>query len=127
MTTTLTLIAYGLYLSAITATTLLVARHLLRHAGVFLREGFAHDEPTAASAAGLIKTQFHLTALAAMLLMMAFARGASTPWNTAAPTTPAELFEALSVKIGLMLLLLGAMHFFTLRLVNRVRTTGNLL
>lgn len=123
-----TLVAYTIYLSAVTATIIGVSTLLFRHSAVFLHAAFGTNTTMVAATGGALKTQFRITALALMLLLMAFGKtGAPTTWiSTTAPTGGAEIFEALSIKIGLMLLLLGGMHFLTLRLVNRIRTTGGL-
>ena len=122
-----TLIAYGLYLAGVTTTTLLVAAMIFRHGRIFIAHGFAGDEALSNATGGMLRTQFNLTALAAMLLLLRFATNGNE-WflNAARPATPAALFEALSVKIGLMLLIIGAMHFLTLRTINRIRATGEI-
>lgn len=122
-----TLIAYAIYLTGVTATTLAVAGMIFRHGKVFIAQGYAGDEAAAGAAGGMLRTQFNLTALAAMLLLLRFSATGDTGFLSAArPDNVAALFEALSVKLGLMLLIIGAMHFFTLRAINRIRTRGEI-
>lgn len=126
-TETYTLAAYGVYLVAVAATTFAVARMIFRHGRVFLLKGYAGEEAPAAATGALLRTQFHLVAISAMLLLLRLARaGESTFLSATRPKTGSELFEALSVKIGLMLLIIGALHFVTLRLINRVRASGTI-
>lgn len=122
-----TLLAYAIYLTGVTATTLAVAGMIFRHGKVFIARGYAGDEAAAGAAGGMLRTQFNLTALAAMLLLLRFSAAGDRGFlSTARPENMATLFEALSVKLGLMLLIIGAMHFFTLRAINRIRTRGEI-
>ena len=126
-TETYTLVAYAIYLTGVTATTLAVAAMLFRHGRVFITQGYRGNEAAAGAAGGMLRTQFNLTALAAMLLLLRFtAAGDGGFLNAARPATASALFEALSVKLGIMLLIIGAMHFFTLRAINRIRTRGEI-
>lgn len=122
-----TLIAHGIYAAGITTTTLVVTRMIFSRARVFIARGFDGDETLANATGSLLRTQFILTALALMLLLLRFTKETPGLISPAAPTTPAELFEALSVKLGVMLMIIGGMHFLTLRLINRIRTTGTIL
>ena len=124
---TYALAGYALYTAGITVTILAVARMIFRHSRIFILKGYEGDAVTATSATSLLRTQFNLTALAVMALLMRFSReGAETLFPVASPHSGSELFEALSVKFGVMLLFIGVMHFLTLRLINRIRTHGEI-
>ena len=124
----LTTLAYLLYLCATGATLLLVSRMLFRHGHAFLEKTF-ETEPGLADAVGAsLRTHFRLLGLAAILLLMGFrdTTAPRMPFSPTAPGSTAELFEALSVKLGVALLLLGALHFLSLRRINHIRTNGDL-
>lgn len=122
-----TLLAYGIYTAGITTTTLLVTRMIFAHGRVFITQGFDGDEGLARATGSMLRTQFVLTAVAVMLLLLRFTKDTPGFLTPAAPDSPAGLFEALSVKLGLMLMIIGGMHFLTLRLINRIRSTGSIL
>lgn len=108
---------YVAYLVTITAVTFAVASMLSRHGAPFIRNGCEDDEHAKATGA-FLRTQFLLTVLPAMLTLTALERR---------PSGPAEAIEMLSIKIGVMLLVVGAAHFVMMRLIDRVRRTGNIL
>lgn len=117
----LTTLTYALYLTAAGLTTVAITRLVKRHTAVFLRDGYSGDTAMAEAAGGLIETQFRLVAFAATFLLLRLGNDA------AGPAGGAEVFEALSVKLGVILLVLGGLHFLSLRTVNRIRLTGDLL
>ena len=125
-TETYTLLAYAIYVIGVTGATLTVARMIFRHSKVFILKGNGGAEAPANATGSLLRTQFNLTAVAAMLLLLRFADTNTSLINTTRPGSATELFEALSLKLGVMLLVIGALHFLTLRVINRVRTTGEI-
>lgn len=125
---TLTPIAYAIYLIGITTTALVVSRLIIRHGRIFITQGYDGNTALTQAAAGMLQTQFNLIALAAMLLLLRFSKpGSESFLFPSAPQSVPALFEVLSVKLGIMLLVIGIMHFLSLRLINRIRLGGEIL
>lgn len=100
--------AYLAYLVISIALTVWVARTLSRNGIVFLIECFGHDELLARSTNHLLVVGFYLVNLGWILLTLRFG---SEPQNTA------EVLEFLSGKVGLVIVVLGAMHFFNMNAI----------
>lgn len=99
------IITYGLYLLITIALTIWVARTLFRNGKVFLVEIFHGDTQLANSVNNLLLVGFYLINLGYAVYTL----------QVYDPITNAqELIERLSVKIGIIILILGAMHFFNL-------------
>ena len=101
-------IGYVLYLVSALALTVWVAHTLSTNGEVFLVECFGHDEILARSTNHLLVVGFYLVNLGFILLMLQYGRE---------PTTVPELFRFLSSKVGLAVLVLGAMHFFNMHAI----------
>ncbi|GEM_PF-403042 len=101
-------LAYLLFSAALTAW---VAGTLFRNGRVFLDDAL-HDERLARSVNHLLVVGFYLLNLG----YAAVAIRVSSP-----VTTAADAVETLSVKIGLVLLVLGAVHLFNLYVLSRFR------
>lgn len=106
---------YVAYLGISTAMTLWVARTLFRHGRPFLVDAFAGDAELADSVNHLLVVGFYLVNLGWVCLSMT---------SRSAPLGVADSLELLSVKIGWVLLVLGAMHFLNLYLIARLRRSG---
>ena len=110
-----TVTTYALYLLIAIPITIWVARTLHKNGRVFLVECFDGDREMADSVNHLLVVGFYLVNIGFVTLylkldiMVAGTRG---------------VFEALSGKLGVVLLVLGAMHFFNLFLFSRVRSKG---
>lgn len=91
--------------------TVWVARTLHKSGRVFLVEVFGGDENLADSVNHLLVVGFYLINLGYVSLALKIGGEIETA---------REGIEALSWKIGLVLLVLGAMHFFNLFLFNRI-------
>ena len=100
-----TVITYVLYLAIAIAMTVWVARTLHRNGRVFLVRTFEGDEKLADSVNHLLVVGFYLVNIGFISL---FLRLDIHPENVAA------VFEAISWKVGVVLMVLGAMHFFNL-------------
>ena len=99
------IITYGLYLLITIALTIWVARTLFRNGKVFLVEIFHGDTQLANSVNNLLLVGFYLINLGyAVYTLQVYDPITNTQ----------ELIERLSVKIGIIILILGAMHFFNL-------------
>jgi len=98
-------IAYALYLVITLAITIWVARTLSRNGKVFLIQCFGHNEELANSTNHLLVVGFYLVNIGFITLTLSIG---------AEPTNPAEAIRFLSSKVGLAVIVLGAMHFFNM-------------
>jgi hypothetical protein len=110
-------ITYLLYLTISIALTVWVAQTLFKNGRLFLVDVFHGNEPLADSVNHLLVVGFYLINLGYVSLMLKI----GSPVNS-----PQESIEALSIKIGLVLLVLGAMHFFNLYLFTSIRRRAQL-
>src|SRR5688500_3223943 len=104
----MTTVAYVLYLLIAVAFTVWVARTLSANGEVFLVECFGHDEVLAKSTNHLLVVGFYLMNLGFIMLALQFGE---------APATVPETVVFLSSKVGLAVLVLGAMHFFNMHAI----------
>lgn len=109
---TIGIATYLLYLSISIALTVWVARTLHKNGRVFLIEVFHGNEALADSVNHLLVVGFYLINFG--YVTMALKLGYVI--NNAQ-----EGIEALSVKIGMVLIVLGVMHFFNLFVFSRMR------
>jgi hypothetical protein len=100
--------AYGLYLLIAIAFTVWVARTLSSNGEVFLIECFGHDEVLAKSTNHLLVVGFYLMNLGFIMLALQFDQP---------PATVPDLVVFLSSKVGLAVVVLGAMHFFNMHAI----------
>ena len=91
--------------------TVWVAQTLHKNGRVFLVEVFNGNEPLADSVNHLLVVGFYLINLGYVSLALKMSEY---------PLNAAQGIEALSWKVGLVLLVLGGMHFFNLFLFNRI-------
>jgi hypothetical protein len=99
------------YLATSVGLTAWVAHALFRNGQVFLDDALGNER--------LAKSVNHLLVVGFYLLNLGYATVAIRVANSAATATDA--IETLSVKIGLVLLVLGAVHFFNLYVLSRFR------
>ena len=112
-------ISYALYLAFSLGMTVWVARTLSRNGEVFLVDCFGHDEVLAKSTNHLLVVGFYLVNIGFILLMLQF----GTP-----PETVPGAMRFVATKVGLAVLVLGAMHFFNMHAIARFgRTVGRWL
>jgi hypothetical protein len=100
------------YLAISIALTVWVARTLHRNGRVFLVDCFHGNTELADSINHLLVVGFYLVNVGFVALALRF-------WAAAASAQ--EALESLSTKLGLVLLLLGFMHFFNLGLFTTCR------
>lgn len=100
--------AYIIYLAISVGLTIWVARTLSQNGIVFLVECFGHDEVLARSTNHLLVVGFYLVNLGWILLTLQFG---------SEPTGLAEAIEFLATKIGIVVIVLGAMHFFNMNAI----------
>ena len=101
-------VAYILYLAIAIAFTVWVARTLSGNGEVFLVECFGHDEILAKSTNHLLVVGFYLMNLGFIFLALQFGKP---------PATLPDMVIFLSSKVGLAVLVLGAMHFFNMHAI----------
>ena len=103
---------YAIYLLLSVVLTVWVARTLHRHGRVFLITAFHGDEKLADSVNHLLVVGFYLINLGWVTLALR---------TGATPITVGDVFELLSYKLGVVLLVLGVMHFLNIFVFNRMR------
>ncbi|MET9481080.1 hypothetical protein [Streptomyces sp. NPDC006638] len=111
----LTVVAYVVYLAISGALTVWVAWTLSRAGKVFLADVLHGNEKLAEAVNHLLVVGFYLVNLGFVALYL---KGGDHIGNTR------ELFEALSVKVGVVLLVLGGMHLANVYVLNRIRRRG---
>jgi hypothetical protein len=104
--------AYVVYLIVSIALTVWVARTLVRNGRVFLVDSFLGNESLADSVNHLLAVGFYLINVGYIALALRYGEK---------PADMAQTIETLSTKVGLVLLVLGVMHFFNLYVFSRMR------
>ena len=95
--------------------TVWVAATLHKNGRVFLVEAFGGNEELAGSVNHLLVVGFYLVNLGFVAL---FLKTGLTPVDARG------VIEILSTKMGVVLLVLGGMHFFNLFVISRIRRRG---
>lgn len=106
------------YLSYITISLLLtvwVAKTLHKNGRIFLVDAFGGNEPLADSVNHLLVVGFYLVNIGYVALALK---------EALAPEDLRGVLEMLSSKLGLVLLVLGAMHFTNLFIFSKLRKRG---
>src|SRR5690242_3144989 len=109
---TIPLTTYLIYLTISIALTIWVARTLFKNGRIFLVDVFHGNEALADSVNHLLVVGFYLINLGYVSLALKLGYGVESA---------REGIEALSWKIGLVLLVLGGMHLFNLFIFSRIR------
>lgn len=104
----MTEIAYALYLTITIAITIWVARTLSKNGEVFLTQCFGHDAELAASTNHLLVVGFYLVNIGFITLTLSLGTE---------PQTLTDAIRFLSSKVGLAVIVLGAMHFFNMSMI----------
>ena len=106
---------YLAYLVISVGLTVWVARTLHQNGRIFLVDSFHGNEPLADSVNHLLVVGFYLINIGYVTLALKYGAGA---------VSGQEALENLSTKVGLVLLVLGFMHFFNLAVFTRMRKRG---
>lgn len=106
--------SYVVYLAISVALTVWVARTLHKNGRVFLVEAF-HNEAVADSVNHLLVVGFYLINIGYVTLALKYGEK---------PNDLREALEFLSTKVGLVLLILGGMHFFNVFNFAKIRRKG---
>ena len=107
-----TVTAYLVYLPITTILTIWVATTLFKNGKVFLKDIFGNDEEIANSVNKLLLVGFYLVNIGYMVYTMRII-GTIEDYQI--------MMEKLSTKIGFIILFLGAMHFFNIFVLFRLR------
>jgi hypothetical protein len=112
---TATVWTYLVYLAISIALTVWVAKTLHKNGRIFLVDSFLGNEPLADSVNHLLVVGFYLVNIGFVSLALKHGDKA---------TDAQTALEILSSKVGLVLLVLGVMHFFNLYVFARLRRRG---
>jgi hypothetical protein len=104
--------AYAAYVAVGLAITFWVGRSLNRNGRIFLIENFEGHEALADSVNHLLLVGFYLVNIGFVTLALKYGTK---------PTDAVEAIEFLSTKIGLAVVVLGAMHFFNMMMLVKFR------
>lgn len=115
MVTTFTPWTYAIYLVVSIALTVWVARTLFKNGRVFLVDAFSGNESLADSVNHLLVVGFYLINVGFVTLALKYGDK---------PRDLVAAIEFTSMKVGLVLLVVGAMHFFNLYLLAQARRRG---
>ena len=105
-------VAYAIYLVVTLAVTVWTARTLHRNGRVFLIDAFDGNEALADSVNQLLVVGFYLINVGYVALALE---------TQASVDNARQAIELVSGKIGMVLLVLGVMHFFNLYVFNSIR------
>ena len=109
----LTYLEYGIYLLLSLGVTVWVGRTLFRSGRPFLVEAFHGDQTMADSVNNLLIIGFYLVNAGFMLLFLS---------SKQHPATGIDVVEHLSKSVGVVIVVLGVMHFINLVVLNSLRT-----
>ena len=109
----ITVYAYLAYLAVSVAITIWVAAALHKNGRVFLVDAFSGNEPLADSVNKLLVVGFYLINVGYVSLALKYFADK--------PTDNVTAIEFFSTKVGLVLVVLGVMHFFNLYVLSRMR------
>ena len=104
--------AHVAYLTLSIGVTIWVARTLSKNGRIFLIDAFLGNRELADSVNHLLVVGFYLINIGFVSLALKYGQK---------PTDLAEGIEALSTKMGFVLLVLGGMHFFNMSVFSRIR------
>jgi len=109
------IVSYCPYLTVSIGTTIWVARTLHRNGRAFLVDAFHGNRELADSINHLLVVGFYLINVGYVTLAL----------RTSDPVpTPRSAIELVCDKLGVVLIVLGVMHFFNLYIFNRLRKRG---
>lgn len=107
-----TITSYAVYLALSVVTTVWVARTLHKNGRIFLVDAFLGNEKLADSVNHLLVVGFYLINIGFVSLALKYGDR---------PTGAAGVMELVSTKVGLVLLILGVMHFINIYVFSRMR------
>ena len=98
-------ITYMVYILLSLGITVWVAQTLFRNGRLFVIDAFGGNETMADAVNHLLLVGFYLINIGFVSMYLSYG---------AKPSTAVEAIEYISIKIGVVLLVLGAMHFFNI-------------
>ncbi|MFE7269023.1 hypothetical protein [Streptomyces sp. NPDC057623] len=110
-----TVIAYVIYLVVSIALTVWVARTLSRNGRIFLADVLRGNEKLADAVNHLLVVGFYLVNLGFVALYLS---------DDGTVLDTRGIFDALSTKLGVVLLVLGVMHLGNVYVLNKIRRRG---
>jgi hypothetical protein len=113
---TATVSTYLVYLAISVALTVWVARTLHKNGRIFIVDSFLGNEPLADSVNHLLVVGFYLVNIGFVTLALKYGDKA---------TNAETALEILSTKVGLVLVVLGFMHFMNLFIFSKLRHRAN--
>lgn len=111
----LILFTYALYIIITIGMTVWVAQTLYKAGHIFLVEAFHGNEDMAAAVNHLLRVGFYLVNLGFVLMFLKYG---TRPHEVVGAT------EYLTTKVGIVLMVLGAMHFFNMFNFDKMRKKG---
>lgn len=108
-------VSYIIYICLSITVTVWVAKTLHKNGRAFLVDAFKNNSELADSINHLLVVGFYLINLG----YMSYHLKTNIP-----PQTWAQMIEVLSAKIGIILLVLGTMHFLNIYIFNKMRNKG---
>src|SRR5438552_8610610 len=114
---TVTIWTFVAYLLISVALTVWVARTLHKNGRIFLVDSFLGNEALADSVNHLLVVGFYLINIGYVTLALKYGDK---------PTDARTALETLSTKVGLVLVVLGVMHFFNLFIFSKLRRRATL-
>ncbi|MCF3965324.1 hypothetical protein [Streptomyces fuscigenes] len=111
----LTVVAYVLYLAVSVGLTVWVARTLSRNGKIFLADVLLGDDQLAEAVNHLLVVGFYLVNLGFVALYLKDSEGVADA---------RQLVEAISVKLGVVLLVLGVLHLGNVFVLSTIRRRG---
>jgi hypothetical protein len=109
---------YVVYTLLSIAITVWVARTLFRNGRVFLVDSFLGNQPLADSVNRLLVVGFYLVNLGFVSMFLRYGDK---------PTSWMEAMESLSWKVGIVLFVLGGMHFMNILIFSKARSRALLM
>lgn len=111
----ITVLCYLVYLLISVALTVWVARTLHRNGRIFLVQAFRGNEAMADAVNHLLVVGFYLINVGFIVFALRYGTK---------PTDAQGAFEFVSTKLGVVLLVLGTMHFFNMFNFDKMRRKG---
>lgn len=112
---TLILLTYGVYIATTIGLTVWVAQTLYRAGAIFLVEAFHGNVEAAGAVNHLLRVGFYLVNLGFVMMFLKYG---------AYPQTLVEAVEYITTKVGIVLIVLGGMHFFNMFNFAKMRKKG---
>ncbi|MCC6603793.1 MAG: hypothetical protein IT327_11320 [Anaerolineae bacterium] len=98
-------ITYIIYIVLSLGITVWVAQTLFRNGRIFVIDAFGGNDAMADAVNHLLLVGFYLVNIGFVSMYLSYG---------AKPTTTVDAIEYISIKVGVVLLVLGAMHFFNI-------------